>query len=859
MLHLYRFAEELGFEEIERPRFWHKLRHNSSNGRYPENDVDVLTINDNISTNHQVEIYIAYECDDESDETCLEMKGSGTTDGDDYEEEEEFHDSYYEFEKDDKIFDSRIDHDMRMFNEMVMVDHQVIDFWVDIYVEMEEISQSSIQQEALLPTEHTSMVALLINFMGSMSHVGSSNGSDELNYVPSLIFEPRIQMTAGENINMGPPLPSQDFVELLHVESPRYYTMIPFPLPLEVQLDNEARSSEYFHSQSSEDGGDILSIPMDDDSPDDGDCDTHLNRGEIPPYNKRVMHFINDIGEENDDDNVDREDNVHIDIWSESKNQIRLGMLFDNKSQLRNAVTLCSISQNQEFKIVENRINTWVAKCKVVSSDIDSNSGPENFRPVISVDGTHLRGAYKGKMLIVVSKDANNRILPIAYAIVDEETIASWSWFFEQFSGRANTNWIETHQQYIDHWRDSLNHVENGELVNDPIHASIEYMSWYWQRTVIYITNLSQRFSSNGFQGDGEATEYLMDGMCRVFYTSLALIAISDAKHAGYFAQIRDIASHYMHQARGQQCLDIRHLHVLEQFGHQSSLTQKIHREHRNVQWGRQGECETDQVSHFANVKHIQRCPLSTMGKKKKGLKYSPLSQACELKFASYEEQHFSHIEVVNLAANDFHEVDKEYEVDSPIGEVAQSVKDAFADHVSNTKSGAEVEEQGSKVKEVAGETTNVKEAVSAEGVMSDPIPVARDSDNQKDGLPEVVPPTQPAQEVQKKKTWASLFRNNRKSASGVSLEQYKAKGERLSIDFDDIDGIEDALGFCLVGCFMGQHAGRNGVYVIANQWKVHYKFFIHKSGWVVYRFDTKEDRDRVLQGGPLLLEFPFF
>ncbi|XP_042404956.1 serine/threonine-protein phosphatase 7 long form homolog [Zingiber officinale] len=172
-------------------------------------------------------------------------------------------------------------------------------------------------------------------------------------------------------------------------------------------------------------------------------------------------------------------------------------------------------------------------------------------------------------------------------------------------SGRANTNWIETHQQYIDHWRDSLNHVENGELVNDPMHASVEYMSWYWQRTVIYITNPSQRFSSNGFQGDGETTEYLMDGMCRVFYTSLDLMAISDAKHAGYFAQIRDIASHYMHQARGQQRLDIRHSHVLEQVDHQSSLTQQIHKEPRNIQRGRQGgrRCRTQPTqSHFSNI-----------------------------------------------------------------------------------------------------------------------------------------------------------------------------------------------------------------------------------------------------------------
>ncbi|XP_076916075.1 uncharacterized protein LOC143575648 [Bidens hawaiensis] len=38
---------------------------------------------------------------------------------------------------------------------------------------------------------------------------------------------------------------------------------------------------------------------------------------------------------------------------------------------------------------------------------------------VISIDATHLRGTYKGKLLMAVSKNANNMILPIAYALVD--------------------------------------------------------------------------------------------------------------------------------------------------------------------------------------------------------------------------------------------------------------------------------------------------------------------------------------------------------------------------------------------------------------------------------------------------------
>ncbi|XP_076948541.1 uncharacterized protein LOC143620832 [Bidens hawaiensis] len=61
----------------------------------------------------------------------------------------------------------------------------------------------------------------------------------------------------------------------------------------------------------------------------------------------------------------------------------------------------------------------------------------EAFRfciPVISIDATHLRGTYKGKILMAVSKNTNNMILPIAYTLVDEETNEGWKWFLQQFA-----------------------------------------------------------------------------------------------------------------------------------------------------------------------------------------------------------------------------------------------------------------------------------------------------------------------------------------------------------------------------------------------------------------------------------------
>ena len=51
-------------------------------------------------------------------------------------------------------------------------------------------------------------------------------------------------------------------------------------------------------------------------------------------------------------------------------------------------------------------------------------------RPLIGVDGTHLKGNYGGILLSAVALDANNEIFPLAYAVVIVEDKKDWSWFF---------------------------------------------------------------------------------------------------------------------------------------------------------------------------------------------------------------------------------------------------------------------------------------------------------------------------------------------------------------------------------------------------------------------------------------------
>ena len=51
---------------------------------------------------------------------------------------------------------------------------------------------------------------------------------------------------------------------------------------------------------------------------------------------------------------------------------------------------------------------------------------------MISIDGTHLYGKYRGVLLITIATDANNNVLSLTFADVDKESRPSWGWFLER-------------------------------------------------------------------------------------------------------------------------------------------------------------------------------------------------------------------------------------------------------------------------------------------------------------------------------------------------------------------------------------------------------------------------------------------
>ncbi|KAM7468781.1 hypothetical protein LguiB_016343 [Lonicera macranthoides] len=53
----------------------------------------------------------------------------------------------------------------------------------------------------------------------------------------------------------------------------------------------------------------------------------------------------------------------------------------------------------------------------------------EACRPFIGVDGCFLKGPYGGQLLTAVGIDANNGMHSFAWAVVEKETKALWTWF----------------------------------------------------------------------------------------------------------------------------------------------------------------------------------------------------------------------------------------------------------------------------------------------------------------------------------------------------------------------------------------------------------------------------------------------
>ncbi|KAK4365586.1 hypothetical protein RND71_013466 [Anisodus tanguticus] len=103
------------------------------------------------------------------------------------------------------------------------------------------------------------------------------------------------------------------------------------------------------------------------------------------------------------------------------------------------------------------------------------------------------------------------------------------------------------------------------------------------------------------------------------------------------------------------------------------------------------------------------------------------------------------------------------------------------------------------------------------------------------------------------KAAWEKMVKGNRDANNGSKLHLVDVPQNEDTVVFDeeDFDDLHATWGHLLVGYFAGKYPGGPALQKLCRSWRVKYRFSVHSSGWIIFKFESAEDKFKVISKGP--------